>query len=88
MAGKRGPTRRDKPVYFEEGLILKVGGLGRLLGCCPATARKVARETVGFPAERIFGRGIQGWSRLEVEAWLVSPTNPAAHAVGEREASL
>lgn len=74
MGKGRGPTDRSKPAYFQGGLIVKVGGLGLLLGCCPQTARKVADTTPGFPPERIFGRGVQGWSRLEIEAWLLSPT--------------
>ena len=45
-----------------------------MLGCCPQTARKIADTAPGFPPERIFGRGIQGWSRLEIEAWLLCPT--------------
>jgi len=77
MKKGRGQTDRSKPVYFEDGLVLKVGGLGKLLGCCSETARKIADTTEGFPPERVFGRGVQGWSRPEVEAWLLSPTNPA-----------
>lgn len=80
---KRGPTKRSEPAYFDgtEGLIVKIGGLKRLLGCkSPVTARKIARETEGFPQERFWGRGIYGWNRLEVEAWF---RNQASMAVGD-----
>lgn len=83
MAGKRSQTDRSKPVYFEDGLILKATGLGRLLGCGPRTASKIARETPGFPKAVIWGRGSYGWSRLEVEAWLLNPTNPAAEPMAQ-----
>jgi predicted DNA-binding transcriptional regulator AlpA len=72
----RGPTDRTKPRYFEQGLLLKSGGLAQLLGCCPHTASKIAKETKGFPPKRCLGRGREGWSRPEIEAWLLNPTAP------------
>ena len=68
-------TDRSKPVYFEDGMILKIGGLAKLLGCGVDAAREIA-DTGGFPPQRIFKRGCKGWSRMEVMAWLRNPTAP------------
>ncbi len=67
---------KKRPTFYMEGEILKVGGLGILLGCCPTSARRIAEETEGFPPKRIFGRGREGWSRQEIMAYLANPTAP------------
>ncbi|MCK4620685.1 MAG: hypothetical protein KAT62_00580 [Desulfuromonadales bacterium] len=69
---------KDRPTFFMGGEILKAGGLGKLLGCCPVTARRIAEGADGFPPKRIWGRGIEGWSRQEVMEYL---SNPAADSV-------
>lgn len=70
-------AKSSRPTFFMAGEILKIGGLAQLLGCSEPTARKIS-EGEGFPPKRIWGRGIEGWSRQEVMAYLA---NPAAKAV-------
>ena len=71
---KEFPTGWKGPKYFMGGRIIKIGGLAKILGCCPATARKIAMEAEGFPPKKIWARGLEGWSRAEVLAYLKNPT--------------
>ena len=71
--GRGGMSMKDRPAFFMEGEILKAGGLGKLLGCGSVTARRIAEGAEGFPKKRIWGRGIEGWSRQEVMEYLSNP---------------
>lgn len=72
----KAASNREKAIYFMDGDVLKIGGLAKLFGCSEPSARKIANEAVGFPRRIIFARGIEGWSRPEIEAWFKNPTAP------------
>lgn len=67
---------KEKAIYFMNGKVLKIGGLAQLLGCSEPSARMIATEAEGFPPKRVFARGIEGWSRAEIDAWFENPTAP------------
>ncbi len=71
---RRPATKND--VYYVDGGIIKLEGLAKLLGCSKPSAQKIAAEAVGFPPKRVLARGIEGWCRPEIEAWLLNPTAP------------